>query len=137
MLILRYGSSRGTFSLAKVVSVFLLLAYAMSSASNLDECIKSEGLLAARSSGCSSGNVNQNTIRLPRTVKPHHYDIELLPNIEEGNFSIIGKISIDVECMKKTDRIILHSADIAIDALSVIVSHFKDFSLLPLARNLD
>jgi len=58
-------------------------------------------------------------IRLPRTLLPRHYDVRLLPILEKGNFSIIGRVSIDIECMEETDRIILHSADIVVDPKSV------------------
>jgi len=58
-------------------------------------------------------------IRLPRTVIPRHYDVRLLPILEKGNFSILGRVSIDVECMEETDRIILHSADIVVNPKSV------------------
>jgi len=60
-------------------------------------------------------------VRLPRTVLPRHYDIRLLPIIEKGNFSIYGDVSIDLECKGETDRIVLHSADITVDATSVKV----------------
>lgn len=59
--------------------------------------------------------------RLPRTILPHHYDIRLLPIIEVGNFSILGHVSINVECKEETDRIVLHSNDVIVDAASVQV----------------
>ena len=62
-------------------------------------------------------------VRLPRNVLPRHYDIRLLPIIEKGNFSIYGDISINLECKAETDRIILHSADITVDAASVKVRY--------------
>lgn len=58
-------------------------------------------------------------VRLPRAVLPRHYDIRLLPILEKGNFSILGRVSIDVECKEETDRIVLHSFDIVVDPKSV------------------
>ena len=66
-------------------------------------------------------------IRLPRNLLPRHYDIRLLPIIEKGNFSIYGDVSIDLECKAETDRIVLHSADITVDAASVKVRSFCHF----------
>ena len=60
-------------------------------------------------------------VRLPRAVLPHRYDVRLFPILEKGNFSILGHVSIDLECYQETDRIILHSSDIAVDPKSVKV----------------
>ena len=57
--------------------------------------------------------------RLPRTVLPRHYDIRLLPILQKGNFSILGRVSIDVECKEYADRIVMHSADIVVDQNSI------------------
>lgn len=60
-------------------------------------------------------------VRLPRTVLPIHYDVRLFPVLEKGNFSILGQVSIDLQCQMETDRIVLHSADIVVDPQSVKV----------------
>lgn len=60
-------------------------------------------------------------VRLPRSVVPRHYDIQLFPILQVGNFSILGQVSIDVECKSDTDRIILHSQDIIVDPKTVQV----------------
>lgn len=63
----------------------------------------------------------QNVTRLPRTVLPRHYDVRLLPILEKGNFTVLGRVSIDVQCLQSTDRIVLHSSDIKVDLKSVQV----------------
>ena len=63
----------------------------------------------------------QNVTRLPRTVLPRHYDVRLLPILEKGNFSVLGRVAIDVQCLESTDRIVLHSSDINVDLKSVQV----------------
>jgi len=60
-------------------------------------------------------------VRLPRSVLPRHYDVRLFPILEVGNFTILGQVSIDVECNSDTDRIILHSQDIIVDPKTVQV----------------
>lgn len=62
-------------------------------------------------------------IRLPRNFLPWHYDIRLLPVLEKGNFTVLGRVAIDIECRNITDRIVLHSADIIVHRNSVQVSH--------------
>ncbi|EFX67103.1 hypothetical protein DAPPUDRAFT_203789 [Daphnia pulex] len=63
----------------------------------------------------------QNVTRLPRTVLPRHYDVRLLPILEKGNFTVLGRVSIDIQCLQSTDRIVLHSSDIQVDLKSVQV----------------
>lgn len=60
-------------------------------------------------------------VRLPRNLRPLHYDIRLLPWMEEGNFTTTGFIQILLECVTATDKIVLHSADLEIDRTSVQV----------------
>lgn len=60
-------------------------------------------------------------IRLPRTVLPRHYDVRLLPILEKGNFTVVGRVVIDLQCMEQTDSIVLHSSDIHVDLKSVQV----------------
>jgi len=60
--------------------------------------------------------------RLPKALIPYHYDIRLLPILEKGNFSILGQVSIELECRTETDRIVLHSLEIVIDPKSVRLS---------------
>ena len=60
-------------------------------------------------------------IRLPRNIRPVHYDIRLLPWMEEGNFTTNGFIQILLECVETTNKIVLHSTDIEIDRTSVQV----------------
>lgn len=67
-----------------------------------------------------NGSNNKN-VRLPRAVLPVRYDVRLFPVLEKGNFSILGQVSIDLECQMETDRIVLHSADIVVDPKSVKV----------------
>jgi len=84
---------------------------------------------AASASSSSSGSkkdqhhemTSHKNVRLPRAVLPIRYDVRLFPVLEKGNFSILGHVSIDLECKMETDRIVLHSADIVVDPKSVKV----------------
>ena len=72
------------------------------------------------SAASAAGKSNKN-VRLPRAVLPRHYDVRLFPVLEEGNFTIPGRVSIDLECKEETDRIVLHSVDIVVEPKSVKV----------------
>lgn len=60
-------------------------------------------------------------VRLPKNLRPLHYDIRLLPWMDESNFTINGFIHILIECVENTNKIVLHSTDIEIDRVSVKV----------------
>ena len=63
-------------------------------------------------------------MRLPHSLQPQSYNIQLLPIIEEGNFTTNGNIEILVDCAQNTNDIILNSADITIDKSSIKVRLF-------------
>lgn len=60
-------------------------------------------------------------MRLPKNVLPISYDIQLLPIIEEGNFTTPGFVEIVVDCIETTSAISMNSADISIDESSIMV----------------
>ncbi len=60
-------------------------------------------------------------VRLPKNLRPLHYDIRLIPWMDESNFTINGFIHILIECVENTNKIVLHSTDIEIDRVSVKV----------------
>lgn len=53
-------------------------------------------------------------VRLPRSVVPHSYKIELIPFIWENNFTFNGEVMIIVNVTETTDNITLHIHDIKI-----------------------
>lgn len=63
---------------------------------------------------------SQNLLRLPKTVKPEHYEIYLdASNVHTGALPYSGNVKIDVKILITTDRIILHSKDHGINGLKV------------------
>ncbi len=59
--------------------------------------------------------------RLPGDILPYEYTIQLLPFIEEGNFTTHGHIDIFVDCVIETKNITMNSAEITINQKSVSV----------------
>ena len=62
-------------------------------------------------------------LRLPTNVLPYRYSIQLVPFLEEGNFTTDGTMLIFVDCIRSTDNITLNSADITIQTITVIFTH--------------
>ncbi len=60
-------------------------------------------------------------LRLPTNILPSIYHIQLLPFIEEGNFTTDGSIEIFVDCATATRNITMNSVDITIDLNSITV----------------
>jgi len=56
-------------------------------------------------------------ITLPKDVTPAHYRIEITP--DAGALTFTGSVQIDVEVHKATDKIVLNSADLVIDAAAL------------------
>lgn len=66
-----------------------------------------------------------NTVRLPRTVIPSHYDLEIRPILTPGDpliFTAPGKVVIRVRCIVSTQNITLHAFDMDIEHAGVTVT---------------
>lgn len=70
------------------------------------------------------GEGNSNDWRLPRSIKPHLYQVRLLPFLEPDNFTTEGRVEILTECFERTNRIVLHAADLTILKDRIRVSFF-------------
>ena len=55
--------------------------------------------------------------RLPRTVVPNHYRIDIEPDLDAATFH--GTVDIDVEVVDRTDRVVLNAVDLAIGSASI------------------
>ncbi|KAL6262284.1 hypothetical protein P5V15_007378 [Pogonomyrmex californicus] len=53
--------------------------------------------------------------RLPDNIVPVHYDVEIIPYIEEGNFTFDGKSRIIIEIHRATRDLSLHVLELTID----------------------
>ena len=58
-----------------------------------------------------------NPYRLPRTVVPSRYEVELAPDLEAASFT--GEVAIEVEVIEAVGEIVLNAADLEIDDASV------------------
>lgn len=55
--------------------------------------------------------------RLPRHIKPRHYDLTMFPDLEKQTFS--GQVGIDITVSEPTDYIVVHSKQLAITETTV------------------
>lgn len=55
--------------------------------------------------------------RLPRTVVPHHYQLELSPDLAAASFS--GTATVDIEVIEETNEVVLNAAEL--DVLTATV----------------
>lgn len=58
-------------------------------------------------------------VRLPRSVVPEHYDVELQPYIIPDNFTFDGKVRIFIRILEATDNVTLHINNVTVDEKSV------------------
>ncbi len=57
--------------------------------------------------------------RLPRTVVPSHYDIEIEPDLAEASFK--GSVGIDIELLQPTSEIVLNAIELELSDVTVTV----------------
>nr|AVD96938.1 putative APN-2 [Nilaparvata lugens] len=70
------------------------------------------------------GSLESNALagyRLPDNVVPEHYIVDIITNLEEGDYTFQGKVWIRVKANKATDSIILHSRNLTIPESEVSV----------------
>lgn len=56
--------------------------------------------------------------RLPTTVEPRRYELEISPDLDAGTFS--GTVDIEVDLQERTDTIVLHALDLDIGSARVL-----------------
>lgn len=59
--------------------------------------------------------------RLPRNLLPTHYTLRLQPDMYGPNpsaFRFIGHVTIDLNCVEATDKIVLHARDLNVSCFS-------------------
>jgi hypothetical protein len=61
-------------------------------------------------------------MRLPRSLLPSDYYIELNPHIEVGRFTTDGYVEITVSCTSATSNISMNAAELTIDKKSIKVT---------------
>ena len=61
--------------------------------------------------------IETNPHRLPRTVLPNHYALELEPDLAQSSFQ--GQVIIDLEVVEETDTIVLNAAELSIEDVQV------------------
>ena len=108
---------------AMIIIIALVVIYSgrkCTSADNSPVVLKSEDQLPA-----TTVKPIVKDVRLPKNLRPIHYEIRLLPWMEEGNFTTSGFIEVLMECVEQTNKIVLHSAEIEIDRMSVQVINVK------------
>lgn len=64
-------------------------------------------------------------IRLPKTIVPYNYKLEIQPYLAPHDLVFNGNVEIKFVCQNKTDTIILHSKNLTIDANSVKIRSEK------------
>lgn len=85
-------------------------------------------------------NKNNTDVRLPRSLVPILYDLEIIPFIFEGNFTFHGLVNILLRVKQATNNITLHINDLSILSSDVKVfdtAENLEFQVKNLTRDLD
>lgn len=57
--------------------------------------------------------------RLPATVKPLHYTLELEPDLDPSKLTFKGKVTVDLIVLQDTDKLVLHSLDLRLGDITL------------------
>lgn len=57
--------------------------------------------------------------RLPTTVKPLHYTVEIEPDLDPAKLTFRGKVTIDLVVLEDTNTLVLHSLDLKLSDISL------------------
>lgn len=66
-------------------------------------------------------NKSSVNVRLPSSLHPHSYDLQLIPFVVEGNFTFHGEVTIWINVTESTNNITLHADDLMIDESSILI----------------
>lgn len=61
----------------------------------------------------------KNDIRLPGSIKPKHYDISIIPDLEANDME--GTVSMEFSVGNSTEEIVMHGINLTVDEESVIL----------------
>ncbi len=67
--------------------------------------------------------IDENYLRLPTDVLPYIYNIQLLPFLDDDNFTTHGFIEIFVDCFNATQNITMNALELTIDEDSIRVTN--------------
>ena len=71
----------------------------------------------------------EDSLRLPKTSAPSHYDIELTTNVHTGSRTLTGSVKIDIEIHENTDSITLHNRGLTILEWKLMDSEGEELSV--------
>ncbi|MCX7218485.1 MAG: M1 family aminopeptidase [Burkholderiales bacterium] len=71
----------------------------------------------------ASAKAKQITTQLPRTVKPRHYDVSLVPNAAASSFA--GQVRITLDVLTASASITLNATDLAFSSAQLVASNGK------------
>ena len=75
------------------------------------------GLVAALATRSAAAAPADGRVVLPDAVIPHHYDIEITPDVEHLSFH--GRVRINLEVVRPTRTIVLNAADLSFDRIAL------------------
>lgn len=76
-----------------------------------------------------AADTTQATTQLPRTVRPSHYDVSIVPHAQTLTFD--GKVSIDVDVLQPTTSITLNAVDMMFSKVSLAPAKGKAMFAAP------
>ncbi|XP_069758954.1 thyrotropin-releasing hormone-degrading ectoenzyme-like [Narcine bancroftii] len=130
-LVLGFAISILGLIIATIIAVLLSVKF--------EECGHESSRRAGNASAVSGGRLNQSREspssrdggrrarlpwaqpRLPTSLRPSHYDLNLM--VDMANFTFSGVVTIQVDCMDSTKHIVLHADKLAVEGAEVTAAN--------------
>lgn len=92
-------------------------------------------LILAAITASSIADSSEIIYRLPTDIKPVHYNIRLIPRLDEGNF--YGEINVSVVSSRNWRNISLHSQDLEINETATTLISYNGIIYKPIEHTYD
>lgn len=79
----------------------------------------------------------ESDVRLPRSLKPLHYNLTIQPYLQEGNFSFDGRVQIRILVLESCKNITMHAFELNITEKDIVVRSWTNWRSRPNPLRID
>ena len=126
-------SRKYALKLSRVFVVVLIVVFPIIHGSLLERVVRDTHSSEKELLDTKGREFKYKLIRIPKDIRPEHYDLFLYPNLDTLNFC--GKVEILIRCFKSTDRIIFHVKNLNTKNIKVLDDKEKEIKVKDVSEN--
>lgn len=116
-----------------LIAVSLIAILPISHGSLLKRTLREEHNTEKKLLDTKGREFNYKLVRIPKDIRPLHYDLFLYPNLDTLHFK--GKVQILLRCFKSTNRIIFHMKDLKTKNIKVLGDKDAEIKVKDVSEN--